>query len=129
MKITTLQARELARRFRELAVELGNYRFAHWDRLLPAERAELESMEWSLLTYASDLITQAVGLVLERAHPSVNRLREVTGEARKAVEGLRDVKRAIRVASLAMQLAASLVTHQSDAVASALNRLAEEVGE
>ena len=42
------QARQLSRWFHDLSVELGNYRFDHWNDLSPTRRKALEDAQWSL---------------------------------------------------------------------------------
>jgi hypothetical protein len=65
MSITSEQARELAQQFRELSVQLGNYRFDNWGDMTAARRRQIESVEWTLLNYSSDFIDTAVGITLD----------------------------------------------------------------
>ena len=60
--ITAEQSRSIAKLYSDLASALTEYRFAHWTELTRAQRAEIESHEWTLLTYSSNMATRAIRL-------------------------------------------------------------------
>jgi len=64
MPISKDQARELAKTFRDLSNQLGDFRFKNWSNLSTGQRQSIEDAEWTLLNYSSDFITTAVGIAL-----------------------------------------------------------------
>lgn len=116
MKVTAEQAFELSKSFRELSVDLGDYRYRNWKKLKKQERQDLEDAEWSLLNSASDMTTKAVGLVLDEAEASFESLARATGRAKKAVKTLKAVGKVINVASAAVGLAAAVLSRDVGAV-------------
>lgn len=115
-RVTADDALRLAQRFHDLAVVAGDYRFEHWAQLTAAQRKTLEDLQWSLLNASSDLITQAVGIVLDTTATSVAELQQATGEAARALETVADVRRAIRIATAAVGLAAAIAAKNPNAI-------------
>jgi hypothetical protein len=58
---------KLSRYFRDLAINLGNYRFANWNTLTPTQRRGVEDEEWSLFNASADMTTKALGLPLKES--------------------------------------------------------------
>jgi hypothetical protein len=117
MKLTSEEAFELSRRFRELSVELGNFRFSNWKELSAAQRRTIEDWEWSLLNASSDMITTAVGIVLDETELSFQALQESTNKAKRAIRTLKTVRKVIKVATVAVGLAAAIVAKDPGAIA------------
>ncbi len=117
MKLTSEEAFELSRRFRELSVALGNVRFSRWKELSPAQRRTIEDAEWSLLNASSDMITSAVGIVLDETEASFRTLQRSTDKAKRALQTLKTVRRVINVAIAAVGLAAAIVSRDPGAIA------------
>jgi len=61
-KLAAQELFELSKSFHDLAAVIGDYRYAHWDSLTPAQRAELESKQWTLFNTSSDLNGKSVVL-------------------------------------------------------------------
>jgi hypothetical protein len=118
--LTADQALDLAERFHLLAQALAAYRFGRWSELTAAQRRLLEDREWTLLTASSDLITQAVGLVLESSDGSLAALRQATSEARAAFDRTQEVKRVIQVATAVVGLAAAIAAKDPSGIVSNL---------
>ncbi|MFA5924576.1 MAG: hypothetical protein WC856_25360 [Methylococcaceae bacterium] len=119
-KVSADQARDLARSFREVSVQLGDYRFKNWNFLTPKQRQELEDSEWTLLNYSSDLITLAVGITLDDAKASLDRIQEATTQAKEAIETIKNIKKAIIIAGAVIKLGAAIVTKNPEMIGSAV---------
>jgi len=117
MKLTSEEAFELSRHFRELSVALGNVRFSKWKELSPAQRRTMEDAEWSLLNASSDMITSAVGIVLDETETSFRTLQGSTNKAKRALQTLKTVRRVINVATAAVGLAAAIISRDPGAIA------------
>lgn len=117
MKLTSEEAFDLSRRFRELSVTLGNFRFSKWEELSSAQRRTIEDAEWSLLNASSDMITVAVGLVLDETEVDFQRLQKSTNKAKRAIQTLKTIRRVINVATAAVGLAAAIISRDPGAIA------------
>jgi len=129
MKLTADDAKELARWFRELSVTLGNYRFNNWSKLSEKERSAIESMEWTLLNYSSDFITQAVWIILDDAQGSFEKLRQATAEAKKAISNIQTIKQVISIATSVIELAAAVMTKNPATIVTAIEHVINAVNE
>lgn len=117
MPLNAEDAFELSRQFRELSIHLGNYRFANWNTLTPAQRHDLEDEEWSLLNASSDMTTKAVGLALEESETDVRTLTRSVNKAKRAIKKLEKVSEVINIATAAVGLAAAVVAKDPGAIA------------
>jgi hypothetical protein len=117
MPLSAEDAFELSKQFRELSINLGNYRFANWNSLTPTQRRDVEDEEWSLLNASSDMITKAVGLALEESDIDIHSIKNSVVKARRAVKKLEKVSDVIKVATAAVGLAAAVVAKDPGAIA------------
>lgn len=126
-KMTSDEARDLAQSFQEASALLGEYRFSKWKTLSKSQRATIEGMEWTLLNYSSDLVTQAVGISLDDAQASVADLERATSKAKNAIKTISNVRKAIKIAGALVTLGAAVATADAGAIASAIGDLLDEV--
>ena len=117
MALTSADAFNFSRAFRDLSVALGDYRFGNWTTLSEDARRTLEDEEWSLLNASSDMITKAVGLTLAESDPGGRNVQAAAAAAQKAVKTLKDVAKVINVATAAVGLAAAIVAKDPGAIA------------
>ena len=119
-EISPEDARKLAREYYLLAVSLGKRRFKDWDKLSPAERQEIESREWTLLTFSSDMTSRAMIAVAGDIERSVQDIAAATQSLRKAIERADDARSMIRDATRAISLAGAIFSGNAAAIAGAL---------
>lgn len=117
MPLSAEDAFELSKQFRDLGINLGNYRFANWKTLTPTQRRDLEDEEWSLLNSSSDMTTKAVGLALEESGINVQSITSSVGKAKRAIKKLEKVSKIINIATAAVGLAAAVVAKDPGAIA------------
>ncbi|MCC7274313.1 MAG: hypothetical protein IT561_16725 [Alphaproteobacteria bacterium] len=127
MKLTSAEAFELAVVFRDAAIAVGDTKIKNWDAMTPKQRKDLEDAEWSLLNAASDMVTMAVGLVLDETQFALARLTGVVGSARKALKRLDDIRKAIKVATALVGLAAAVITRDFGAIAKSAQGVADAI--
>jgi hypothetical protein len=120
-KLDAAEARKLARSFYDLAGKLGKFRFDNWTQMSSAERSELESLEWTLLTQSSDLTTRAISLATGDLEQSLQDISRATTKMTRAVQRIADAKRVIRIANKALRLGASLFTGNAQAITAAVS--------
>jgi len=119
MKTTANDALELSKKFRELSVTLGNYRFENWGEFTAGQRQQLEDQEWTLLNYASDLTTMAVGITLDETQTTLSKIHDSITKAKNAVKKLDTIRKVINIAESGNRLAAAIVTKDPSAIAKA----------
>ena len=119
-KISTEDARDLARLYYDLAVSLGEFRFNNWDAMSQSQRTELESLEWTVLTQSSDMTTRAISLAATDMKSSLKEISHATKGLTRAVRRVSDVKKAITFASKALALGSAVFTGNADAIAKAI---------
>ena len=123
--MTTLSAedsRAIARLYSNLAATLTDYRFSHWSELTKRERGEIESHEWTLLTYSSNMTTHAIRLGVGDAASSLAGIARATRKLTTAARKIASVKRAFAVASAAVTLGAAIASGHALAIGEAVNR-------
>jgi hypothetical protein len=120
-KLTTTQARELARLYHELATTLGKYRFDNWDNLTKSRRSSIETIERSLLTASSDFTAMAINLALDDVDPVMKRITRVTKRMTAAVKKLKRTDSIIKMAEAAVKLTGAILSGVPSAIASALD--------
>lgn len=116
MALTSAEASALSQWFRDLSIELGNYRAKEWNNLSDNQRQSFEEAEWRLLNAANELTTAAVGLALDESEASFAKLRESTDQAKTAIKTLQTVGKVINVAAAAVSLAAAIASKNVGAI-------------
>jgi hypothetical protein len=114
-------ARKLARSFYDLAGKIGKFRFDNWTKMTDAERSELESLEWTLLTQSSDLATRAISLATGDLQQSLQDISRAAKKMTREVDRVADVKRVIRIGNKALRLGAAVFTGNAQAITAALS--------
>ena len=131
MKNSVDDTKDLAKCFREVSVSLGNYRFNNWIKLSDQDRSSIEGMEWTLLNYSSDFITQAVGLILDDAKANLSQIQRAMDRANKAISKIRTVKKVFAIGASAAGLGAAIVvaavTKDPGSIGAALGNLLETI--
>lgn len=117
MPLTSAEALALSKQFRDLANDLGNYRFSNWSSLTPTQKRDLEDEEWSLINAASDMTTKAIGLALEESEINFQSIKSSVGKAKKAIKKLEKVGQVITVATATVGLAAAIMAKDPGAIA------------
>ncbi len=125
--ITKQIARDLARAFHELSHTLGEYRFARWDDLSAEERRSIEDLEWSLQNMSSDMITVAVGAVLDDLDGPVKAVQAAADAAKEAIADVHAVGKVLVFATKALALGGAFVSHDPSAIANAAGGLVEAI--
>jgi len=121
-KLRSEHARELAEHFYRVSKALGDYRFAHWEKLGKNERLSIEAMEWSLLNASSDFTAVAVDVSLDDAAPVVKRVAHATKAMKAAIKQAERVDKVLAIATAAVRLTGAILSGSPSAIASALDR-------
>jgi hypothetical protein len=119
------QSRAVAKLYSGLATSLRDYRFDHWTELTKAQRAEIESHEWTLLTISSNMTTHAIQLAVADVAGAVAGIMRATRRLAASARRIATVKRALALATAAIALGGAIASGHAlaigDAVTSALD--------
>jgi len=121
-------ARKLARSFYDLAVKIGKFRFDNWTSMQDEERAQLEKLEWALLTQSAELATRAISISTEDIEESVAEVSRATKKMARDLQRIGDAKRAIRIASKALRLGEAVFAGNPVAIANAASAIISATG-
>lgn len=126
-KLTATDALALARVFREASTALGDYLYANWAKISPPDRDKLRSLEVTLLNLATDLVTQAVGIVLDLGQGNLKALSDAANSAKSALEKINSAKNAIKITTALIGLAAAIPTGNLNSIYSAFKAVKDAV--
>ncbi len=123
MKINSQDALALAQSFREAAKALGDYLYDNWNHIPPAARDRLRSMDVTLMNVATDLVTHAVGVVLDEGQTRLDQLTTASDQATQALQHIEDAKKAVGIATALIGLAAAIPAADLGAISSSYKAL------
>jgi len=119
-KISSDDAIELAKQFKESAIVLGQFQLDRWDNLSKAERRNLTDVEYTLLDHSQNLVTYAVGKRLDDAEASLQDIKNATAQANATVKTIKDIKKVITIATALVTLGATIYTANPGGIATAV---------
>lgn len=93
---------DLSKSFHDLSMTLGNFRFANWNELSPAQRADLESKQWNLFNISSDLNARSVVIKAKMLDADIQKIQSCASEMKEAAQKIKDIKHAISIAGKAV---------------------------
>ena len=120
--ITAEDSRAIAKLYSELASALAEYRFAHWAELSKSQRAEIESHEWTLLTYSSDMAARSIRLASAERATALAGITRATRRLTAAVRRVASVKRAFAIATSAVALGGAIASGHALAIGEAVSK-------
>jgi hypothetical protein len=113
-KLSADQAFELADKFHDISVSVGNYRFDQWDKLTPSQRKRLEDLQWTLMNYSSDFVAQAINLIVDDLQGTLKKITGATSEANEAIAKIKTVSKVVVIAAAATVLGAAIMSGNAD---------------
>ncbi len=121
-------ARNIANSLRTLSSRLGDYRFKNWDNLSESERSRIESLEWTLLNYSSDMTATAIEIATSNIQEQVSNIRAATDKLNGIIDKINDARKVIAIATKGVTLAAAIATGNIIAIKEAADKLLDEIG-
>src|SRR6266478_1352294 len=103
-KISSDDALDLAKLFKESAQAIGKYQLDNWDDMTTSQRLSLTDEEYTLLDHSQNLVTYAVGVILDDLQASLDKIKKATADANRAVETIKDIKKVLAIASALVTL-------------------------
>jgi hypothetical protein len=126
-RINKDDALELSRLTVALANEIGDLRVSRWSSSSEPEDRSLADLQWDLLSLSTRLETAAVGAILDDAQASIKRIKNAIGDAKDAVNTMKDIQKAVSVGTAVVVLAGAIVTQNPNAIGSALAGLVSAI--
>jgi hypothetical protein len=126
-KINAAQALKLAKDYNESANNIGDFRLKNWDKLSAEDRLVLGNTGRSLLDHSQDLITYAVGKILDDTQASLNDIRKATADANNTIKTINDIKKVIAIGAALVTLAGAIYTENPSGIVSALKGVVSAV--
>jgi hypothetical protein len=120
--ITADESRAIAKQYADLASALTEYRFAHWTELTPTQRSEIESHEWTLLTFSSNMASRAIRIVGEDSAQALAGITRATRRLATAVRHVASVKKVVSLATSAVALGGAIASGHALAVGEAVSK-------
>ncbi len=127
VKTTAAQALELASAFRRMSIEVGNHRFDKRPGITAGDRKKLEGEELALRMLSEQMITKAVGIVLDDIEDGVDALVATTTAGATAVKNLAKVRQILTIAGQAITLGSAVIAKNPKGIVDALKALAAEL--
>ena len=113
------QSRIMAKSYSDLATALADYRFGHWNELTKQQRAEIESREWTLRTYSSDMAGHAITLALAEADDAAAAIGRATAKLVAAARKVASARSALEIATAAITLGGAIASGHALAIGEA----------
>jgi hypothetical protein len=126
-KISADDALDLAKLFKQSALDVGQFQLDHWDDLSTSQRRALTDEEYTLLDHSQNLVTYGVGVILDDAQASLNQIKKATADANKAIETIQDIKKVLTIAAALVALGASIYVGNPAGVASAVTGVVDAI--
>jgi hypothetical protein len=126
-KITAAQALQLAKDYNVSANAIGDFRLKNWDKLSAEDRLVLGNTGRTLLDHSQDLITYAVGKLLDDTQASLDDIRRATADANQTIKTINDIKKVISIGAALVSLAAAIYTENPSGIADAVKSVASTV--
>ena len=126
-KITAAQALQLAKDYNESANAIGDFRLKNWDKLSAEDRLVLGNTGRTLLDHSQDLITYAVGKLLDDTQASLDDIRKATAEANQTIKTINDIKKVISIGAALVSLAAAIYMENPAGIADAVKNVVSAV--
>jgi hypothetical protein len=122
-ELNATNALDLAKVFEQSALALGQYQLEHWDDLSTSQREGLKVDKRTLLDHSQNLVTYAVGIILDEAQGSLDQIKKATAIANNVIQTITDAKKVLAIASALVALAASICVGNPTSIASAVGNI------
>ena len=115
-QLTSHQANELADYFLAIAQAVGDYRYRNNDNLSKSQNTKLKELQGSIRKYADELYTLSATLVFDDVKSSLSSIGNVTSQLKSAYKILKDVQKAISIATSFATLGEAILNKNPQAI-------------
>jgi hypothetical protein len=125
--LTPKQVNELGKSLLAMAESIGEYRRQHFDSLSIVEKKEIKDLQLAILKYADQLFTLSAVLVLDEVQIPLSSIEDLTNQMKITLQTLRDVQKAIDIATSVVNLGGAIFSSDPKAMAVALSNLSDQL--
>ncbi len=122
-ELTSTQASALSNDFLGLAQAIGDFRYDNWNNMPQAQNQQLSNLQWSILNYGEDVLALSTVLVLDDVQTSLDQINEITVEIKTTIQQLKDVQKAIGLASAIVTFGGAIISKDPSAIKTGLQGL------
>ena len=122
--LTSEQLKALGHSYLACAQAVGKYRYTK--KLSSEVNKRLSDLQWTLLNYSDDFYTSSASILMKDVKKSLGLVKQITEEINESYHRIRNVQKAIDVATSAITLAAALFSKNLIAIDGALADLVKE---
>jgi hypothetical protein len=125
------QMQDLAQSFHDIAVEVGQVRLdaiTAGSRLTDPGIVQLQGYVYSLMNVAANFALESANITLANADQAVAQISVATQAADHALDELKDIDKAVGIASSVVVLAMAISTKDPDQIANAAKAVASAAG-
>ena len=108
--LTSKQVGDLAKQFTDLATIVQEYLQANGSSMSPPEYKRIALLICDLSDISNELLTKAVGLIIENAKKSVADIEKATTQAKEAIGHLKDIQHTISLLTAVIGLGTAIMT-------------------
>lgn len=126
-KLTAPQVTELANYFTAISKEIGDFCEAKnkTHEIIDEDNETLSKIQWDLSTDADKLFTLSAVLVMDNVASSLATIQEVTTQMQSTYNTLKDIQKAIYIATAVTTLSTAIISANPQAIGSAIEGLAD----
>jgi len=121
------QLTALGHHFLACAQAVGNYRYSR--KLSKEMNKEFSDLQWTLLNYSDDFYTASASLLMNDVKKSLLLIKQISTKMNESYHRIRNVQKAIDIATVAITLGAALFSKSPTAIDEALKKFVVELGE
>ena len=122
--LTSEQLTLLGHSYLACAQAVGNFRYTK--KLSKEINNRLSDLQWTLLNYSDDFYSASATILMDDVKKSLTIINQVTKNINAGYHRIRNVQKAIDIATSAVTLAAALFSRNLIAIEDALSNLAQE---
>jgi hypothetical protein len=125
--LTAAQAQELAQNFHDIAAAIGQYRLVQVTVLTPTQQYQLQNIQLQCIQYSNTFISAGLFAAQSNLATTLASIKQATVQANQAIATIKDVDKALQIATAAAVLGASIASMNPSAVGNGLDGLVKAV--
>lgn len=127
--LTSQQANALAYDFMQMANDIETYWQSNKEVLSTNENKKFKQLHWQALNNAEALFVMSTLLVMNDIENQLKKIKDITGEISITLEKIENVQKGIEIAASVVNLGASIIKKDPQAIGESIADLAKTVKE
>jgi hypothetical protein len=126
--LTAGQAQDLAQTFHDIAAAIGQYRLTQVAVLTATQQYQLQNLQLQCFQYSNSFISAGLFAAQANLAATLTSIKQATAQANQAIATIKNVDKALQIATAAAVLGASIASMNPSAVGSGLDGLVKAIG-